>query len=129
MPELIKLNTISDTRGSLTVIEKILPFDIKRVFYIYGADNSTRGMHRHHKTTQAAIVLNGSCSIFNQKPGAVESEEYILNNPDICLIIYPEDYHWMKNFSSDCVLLVLASEFYNSEDYIFEPYFPIIDEN
>jgi dTDP-4-dehydrorhamnose 3,5-epimerase-like enzyme len=129
MPKIIKLNTIFDTRGSLTVIEKILPFDIKRVFYIYGADNSTRGMHRHHITTQAAIVLNGSCSIFNQKPGATENEEFILNNPDKCLIIYPEDYHWMKNFSNDCVLLVLASDYYNPNDYIFESYFPIIDEN
>lgn len=65
MAHLIDLKTFTDKRGNLTVIEKVLPFDIKRVFYIYGVDNSMRGGHRHHKTIQAAICIKGSCTISN----------------------------------------------------------------
>ena len=59
MAELIDLKTYTDRRGNLTVIEKVIPFDIKRIFYIYGVDDSVRGGHRHHKTVQAAICLHG----------------------------------------------------------------------
>ena len=55
MAELIDLKTYTDQHGNLTVIEKVIPFDIKRIFYIYGVDDSVRGGHRHHKTIQAAI--------------------------------------------------------------------------
>ena len=61
MAELIDLKTYTDRRGNLTVIEKVIPFDIKRIFYIYGVDDSVRGGHRHHKTVQAAICLQGHC--------------------------------------------------------------------
>ena len=53
MAELLNLKTFTDKRGNLTVIEKIIPFDIKRIFYIYGVDDSKRRGHRHHKTIQA----------------------------------------------------------------------------
>lgn len=120
MPELIKLNTFSDTRGSLTVIEKKLPFTIKRVFYIYNVDNSVRGRHRHHKTVQAAVCISGSCIITNDNNKEVK--EYLLDSPDKCLILFPEDYHWMHNFTQDAILLVLASEYFDSKDYIYEGY-------
>ena len=57
----IDLKTFTDKRGNLTVIEKTIPFQIKRIFYIYGVDDSVRGGHRHHKTVQAAICLQGTC--------------------------------------------------------------------
>jgi dTDP-4-dehydrorhamnose 3,5-epimerase-like enzyme len=120
MPALIKLKTFSDKRGSLTVLEKILPFDIKRIFYIYGVDDSVRGMHRHHKTIQAAVCITGSCKISSDN-GEIR-EDFILDSPDKCLILYPEDYHWMYEFSKDSILLVLASEYFNQQDYIYEPY-------
>ena len=63
MAHIINLPTFGDDRGSLTIIEKVLPFEIKRLYYIYGAD-SKRGGHRHKTTTQALITLNGSCEIF-----------------------------------------------------------------
>ncbi len=62
----IDLKTFTDDRGHLTVIEKVTPFEVKRIFYIYGVDGSIRGGHRHHKTVQAAICLKGSCAIYNQ---------------------------------------------------------------
>lgn len=120
MAELLDLKTFTDNRGNLTVIEKVIPFDIKRIFYIYGVDNSLRGGHRHHKTKQVAIAIQGSCKIICQD-GKQESL-FFLNQPHKCLILKPEDYHTMSNFSSDCILMVLASEYYTPDDYIFEPY-------
>ncbi len=95
MANLIDLKTFTDPRGNLTVIEKVLPFDIKRVFYIYGVDDSIRGHHRHKKTTQAAIALQGECRITNQGGMGLPIEIFILNAPSKCLIINPEDYHWI----------------------------------
>jgi WxcM-like, C-terminal len=122
MAQLIDLKTFIDVRGNLTVIEKVLPFDIKRVFYIYGVDDSIRGRHRHKKTIQAAISLKGSCRIMNQGGNSQPVEEFILNSPSKCLIIQNVDYHWMDNFSKDCILMVFASEYFDVNDYIYEPY-------
>jgi dTDP-4-dehydrorhamnose 3,5-epimerase-like enzyme len=122
MAYLIDLKTFTDKRGNLTVIEKIIPFEIKRVFYIYGVEDSTRGLHRHHKTIQAAITIQGSCEIWNQSDVNSKKELFLMNHPSKCLIINPEDFHWMKNFSKDCILMVFASEFFDPEDYIYESY-------
>jgi dTDP-4-dehydrorhamnose 3,5-epimerase-like enzyme len=120
MAYLIKLNTYSDVRGNLTVIEKQVPFDIKRVFYIYGVDESVRGKHRHHKTIQAAVCIKGSCKISNDDGSEVK--QFILNSPEKCLLICPQDFHWMYEFTEDAILLVLASEPFDPADYIYEPY-------
>lgn len=122
MAHLVNLTTFTDQRGSLTVIEKVIPFTINRVFYIYGVDDSKRGYHRHKKTIQAAIVLQGKCRIMSQGGIGLPVEEFIMDIPSKCLIIYPEDYHWMDNFSKDCILMVFASELFNVDDYIYEPY-------
>ncbi len=120
MPRLIDIATFSDIRGHLSVLEKNIPFDIKRVFYIYGVDKSVRGNHRHHKTIQAAICISGSCKISNDS--GLEKEDFILESPSKCLLLFPEDYHSMHDFSKDAILLVLASEFFDPQDYIYEPY-------
>lgn len=120
MAYLIQLKTHHDKRGNLTVIEKEIPFPIKRIFYIYGVDNSVRGKHRHHKTIQAAICIKGSCKIFNDD--GTRQEEFLLDSPEKCLILEPRDWHQMYDFSSDAVLLVLASEYFDPNDYIYEPY-------
>lgn len=116
----IDLKTFTDKRGNLTVIEKVLPFEIKRVFYIYGVDESIRGGHRHHKTVQAAICIKGSCVISNNN--GENKEEYLLDAPHKCLILEPKDWHQMHNFTSDAILMVFASEYYEESDYIFENY-------
>lgn len=122
MAHLVNLKTFTDHRGNLTVIEKVIPFAIKRVFYIYGVDNSDRGFHRHKQTIQAALVLQGRCRIMSKPGPCLPIEEYLLDSPSKCLIIKPEDYHWMDKFTKDCILMVFASEYYNVDDYIFEPY-------
>lgn len=120
MAHIIDLKTFTDVRGNLTVIEKVLPFDIKRIFYIYGVDDSKRGGHRHIKTIQAAICIQGSCVIENNN-GETKST-FTLDRPDKCLLIEPKDWHQMHSFTNDGILMVLASENYAPEDYITEPY-------
>ncbi len=120
MPTLLDLKTFTDKRGNLTIIEKVLPFEIKRIFYIYGVDYPIRGEHRHKKTIQALICLQGQCAVNwnnNSKEGT-----FFLEKPSECLILQPEDWHTITNFSKDAILMVLASEYYDAEDYIYEPY-------
>ena len=120
MAKLISLKTFTDQRGNLTVIDRVLPFSIERVFYIYGVDDSRRGGHRHHITRQAAICIKGNCTIYNNN-GIIE-ETFELNSPDRCLLLEPEDWHVMYNFSPDAILMVFASHPFDDEDYIYEPY-------
>ncbi|HZY83005.1 MAG TPA: FdtA/QdtA family cupin domain-containing protein [Cyclobacteriaceae bacterium] len=120
MARFLDLKTFTDKRGNLTVIEKVIPFDVKRIFYIYGVDDSVRGGHRHHKTVQAAICLKGECKIRNNDGTTIET--FHLDRPDKCLILEPKDWHEMYEFTPDAILMVLASEYFDKDDYIFERY-------
>jgi glycosyltransferase involved in cell wall biosynthesis len=89
MAKIISIPTYVDSRGSLSVIEKILPFNIKRVFYIYDVNDSERGYHAHKKTTKALILINGSCDIY---VGSQNNPiKYELESPAKCLLLNPED--------------------------------------
>lgn len=90
------------------------------VFYIYSLDDSRRGGHRHHLTKQAAICIQGKCTIYNDNGKSEELFE--LSSPDKCLLLEPEDWHIMFNFSKDAILMVFASEQFDAKDYIYEPY-------
>jgi len=120
MAYLINIPTFSDDRGNLTVLDEAIPFQIKRLFYIYGVDNSARGGHRHHETVQAAICIQGRCTIINDDGDNIEHIE--LDKPSKCLILETKDWHVMTNFSADAILLVLASTNFDASDYIFTPY-------
>jgi hypothetical protein len=117
---LILLKTFSEQRGNLTVIEQEIPFPIKRIFFIYGVDDSVRGGHRHHTTVQAAICIAGRCIVSNND--GTKKEDFLLDHPGKCLILEPRDWHTMHHFTRDAVLLVLASTLFDPNDYIFEPY-------
>ncbi len=120
MAHLLTVTTFSDARGNLTVLDQIVNFEIKRLFYIYGVDDSERGGHRHFNTRQAAICIQGSCKITNNDSHKIEVFE--LNTPNKCLIIEPEDWHMMHSFSKDAILLVIASTAFDPKDYIYEHY-------
>ena len=120
MPKLVEVPTFKDERGDLSVIENILPFSIKRVFYIYNASSKKRGGHRHYKTIQAVICVHGECTIYVNN--GKSEREFHLENPTQCLILFPEDWHTMNSFKNDVVLVVLASEIYDPKDYIQEEY-------
>ena len=115
MAYIIDLPVFGDERGSLTVVEKILPFEIKRFYYIYNV-TSKRGGHRHKKTIQALISIGGSCDIYTNN--GKKEETFFLDTPNKCLILDPKDWHTMDNFSEGSILLVFSSEFYDKEDYI-----------
>jgi len=119
MAHIINLPTFSDERGHLTVVEKILPFEIKRFYYIYDV-SSKRGGHRHKKTVQALISLGGSCEVYVND--GESQETFVLDTPNKCLIVDAKDWHTMDKFSTGTTLLVFASEHYDNEDYIEEEY-------
>lgn len=119
MAYIINLPTFSDDRGHLTVVEKLLPFEIKRFYYIYGV-NEKRGGHRHKKTIQALISLGGSCEIYVNDGN--KEKTILLDSPDKCLVLDPKDWHTMDKFSIGSTLLVFSSEYYDLEDYVDEKY-------
>ncbi|MFM9911463.1 MAG: sugar 3,4-ketoisomerase [Chitinophagaceae bacterium] len=123
MATLVTLPKFSDERGSLVVLDNIselLPFEVKRIFYILADDNAIRGGHRHKLTKQAAICIKGQCSIFNDN-NEVE-QEFILDSPEKCLILETFDWHLMHSFSKDAILLILASSSFDAGDYIYDAY-------
>lgn len=117
--KLIDFPVLGDERGSLLALEgnKHVPFDIKRVYYIYGTQEGVaRGFHAHKKLQQVAICLKGSCR-FVMDNGA-EKSDVVLNSPSQGLLIDTMQWHEMYDFSCDCILLVLASDVYDEADYI-----------
>jgi len=120
MAKLFHLQTFTSEKGSLTVFEKILSEGIRRIFYIYGAENQIRGGHRHVITNNALTCVSGSCKVFVDD--GVVQEVYDLDTPDKCLLLDPKDWHEMYDFSDNAVLLVLSDQFYDKDDYIFERY-------
>lgn len=120
MASLLKLPTRRDTRGALTVIDGILPFPVRRVYYIYNCSGEPRGGHRHVKTIQALVCMRGSCSVDWDNGREFGTE--VMDSPERLLLLLPEDWHVMRDLSSDAMLLVLASEPYDPADYIQEGY-------
>ena len=117
--KLLDFKTLGDERGSLIAIEQgyNAPFEIKRVYYIFDTKEGVeRGFHAHINLKQIAIAVKGSCT-FTIDDGR-ERREINLNNPNQGLLIEGLVWREMKNFSSDCVLVVLASEHFDESDYI-----------
>jgi len=115
----IDFATRGDERGYLVALEanKNIPFDIKRVYYLTGMKKDVpRGFHAHKELHQVAICLSGKC-ILKMDDGKTKSEVW-LDSMAKGLIIPPMVWHEMHEFSENCVLMVLASEYYDESDYI-----------
>ena len=115
----VEFPPLGDDRGSLVALEalKTVPFDIKRVYYIFGTKTGvSRGFHAHKNLKQVAVCVTGSCRMVLDN--GQKRREILLDSPTRGLLI--EDLVWreMHDFSPDCVLLVLASEHYDEADYI-----------
>lgn len=119
MASMIELSTHSDPRGSLTVLEKRLPFEIKRIYWMYDLNDAPRGQHRHHECRQALICLKGRCQVLIRKNQ--QDEVFTLNRPDQVLLLEPEDWHELSDFGTDTIILLAASHHYDPADYIKEP--------
>lgn len=117
----IDFQSLGDDRGSLVALEigmeKAVPFDIKRVYYIYRtAPGVSRGYHAHRNLKQVAICVAGKCRMILDN-GLIREETW-MNCPTKGLLIESMVWREMHDFSDDCVLLVLASEHYDESDYI-----------
>lgn len=115
----INFPPLGDDRGSLVALEsfKTVPFEIKRVYYIFGTkEGVARGFHAHKSIKQVMVCVTGSCNILLDN--GLKREEVLLDSPTKGLLI--EDLIWreMHSFSPDCVLIILANEYYKENDYI-----------
>ena len=117
--EIISIPKIVDDkgRGKLSVIEKsIVPFEIKRVYYLYDVPSDAfRGGHAHKDLYQFMIPLSGSFEV--SIDDGFNSKKILLNKPDQGLLIPSGIWREMDNFSAGSVCLVLASEVYDESDY------------
>ena len=118
--EIINFNEYGDERGNLVVAEgdgMDVPFAIKRVFYMYGSDDEViRGQHANRKTEFVLINVSGTSKV--KVDNGYESEIIELNKPRMGLYLKTMVWKDMYDFSPDSVLLVLASEHYDGEEYI-----------
>ena len=108
-----------DDRGTLIALEEMknIPFEIRRVYYMYDTKEGVRrGFHAHKKLKQVLICVKGQCKILLDD--GKEKEVVLLDRPDKGLLIESHLWREMFDFSEDAVLMVLASELYDEADYI-----------
>ncbi|QBC42431.1 sugar 3,4-ketoisomerase [Iodobacter fluviatilis] len=129
---LIQLQKHGDDRGSLVALEeqKNIPFQIKRVYYLFGTKQGVRrGLHAHRKLKQLAIVMRGSCRFLLDD--GKEQISLLLDDPAQGLLIESPIWREMYDFSEDCVLLVLADSYFEESDYIrsYEEFLRVITDD
>jgi dTDP-4-dehydrorhamnose 3,5-epimerase-like enzyme len=118
-PQIINFKPLGDERGSLIAIEaeKSVPFSVRRVYYIFGTKAGVeRGFHAHKALNQVAVAVTGSCEMVLDD-GEVKTT-VLLDSAEKGVLIGPGMWRVMRNFSADCVLLVLADQHYDEGDYI-----------
>lgn len=109
----------SDRKGNLTVVENgiTLPFDVKRVYYIYDVPGGeSRGAHAHKALEQLIVAASGSFTV--TLDDGINKKSFYLNHPYQGLYVKPGMWRDLDDFSSGAVAMVLASEIYQKEDYI-----------
>lgn len=116
--KIIDLPKITDFRGNLTFVEgkKHIPFDIKRIYYLYDVpDGAVRGGHAHKNLSQLLIAIAGSFDVVLDDGS--QRQVFQLKRPFQGLVICPMIWRELKNFSSGTVCLVAASQYYDENDY------------
>lgn len=121
-----------DSRGQLVAIEQLkdIPFEIKRVYYMYDTtEGVTRGYHAHKNLQQVLICVHGSCKI--RLDNGTKKEIVTLDKPNEGLYVSNNMWREMFDFSPDAVLMVLASELYDESDYIrdYDEFLKYVKEN
>ncbi|HEY4714791.1 MAG TPA: FdtA/QdtA family cupin domain-containing protein [Aquirhabdus sp.] len=117
--KLIDFKLLGDDRGHLTVLEenKNIPFNIKRVYYLTDTKQGVaRGFHAHKELEQVAVCVSGKCRMILDD--GQHKEEIWLDSTNTAIRIEKMIWHEMHDFSPDCVLLVLANDYYDESDYI-----------
>lgn len=119
--DVMEFPILGDERGSLIALEssKSIPFVIKRIYYIFGTSEGVgRGFHAHKELEQIAVCVSGKCRMVMDN--GITRDEVWLDSPNKAINIGKRIWHEMHDFSTDCVLLVIASEHYDESDYIRE---------
>lgn len=119
--KIIELPRITDPRGNLTVAEanKNIPFDIKRVYWLYDVPGGEcRGGHAHKQIKEILIAVSGSFHV--TLDNGKEKQTFLLNHPYQGLLIDTKTWRTLDDFSSGAVCVVLASDFYDKNDYIYD---------
>lgn len=116
--QIIDIRRYTDTRGYLSVVENGLdiPFDIKRIYYLYMVPEVARGAHAHKELQQLLIATSGSVAVIMDD--GKEKKSFMMDKPWKGLLIPAGLWRDLENFSGGAVLLCLASEKYDPEDYI-----------
>ncbi|MDR3048840.1 MAG: FdtA/QdtA family cupin domain-containing protein [Elusimicrobiota bacterium] len=117
--KIMQMKIFGDKRGKLVSLEanKNIPFEIKRVYYIFDTlPDENRGMHAHKNLEQIVIAMDGSCQ-FVLDDGKTK-EEVWLNRPDIGLYIGKNMWRQMRHFSYGCKLMILTNQYYDEKEYI-----------
>ena len=117
--KLLEFPILGDVRGSLIALEsnQHIPFAIKRVYYIFATRQGVvRGLHAHKTLKQVAVCIAGKCRMLLDN--GTQKAEVWLDSPHKGLLIDSFIWREMHDFSEDCVMLVLASEHYDEDDYI-----------
>ena len=117
--KLIDMEVHGDRRGKLISLEgmKNVPFDIKRIYYMFDTlPNEARGFHAHKELEQIIIAMDGACRFILDD--GEKREQVLLNRPDVGLYIGKNMWREMHDFSYGCKLVVLASEYYDEKEYI-----------
>lgn len=117
--KILNFDAKNDNRGSLIALENLkeIPFEIKRIYYIYDTKpDFPRGAHAHKELEQVLIMMDGACEVVLDNGRRIQS--VLLNRPNSGLYIGKNIWREMKNFSYGAKLLVLASDFYDEKEYI-----------
>lgn len=116
--KIIDIRRYSDNRGYLSVVEEQLdvPFDIKRIYYLYMVPEVARGAHAHKALQQLLIAISGSVDVIMDD--GTDKKIFHLDKPWKGLLVAPGLWRDLENFSGGAVLLCLASDKYDSTDYI-----------
>ena len=118
--QMLEFPEVGDERGKMVIVEGELdiPFDIKRVFYIYGSDSEViRGQHANRRTEFVLINVAGTSKV-RVKDGVGNEAVFSLNRPHTGIYLPKMVWKDMYDFSEDSVLLCLASEHYDATEYI-----------
>lgn len=116
---IINFPIIKDARGNLSVIEETIhvPFEIKRVYYLYDVPTgATRGGHMHKSCQQVLVALSGSFEVILDN--GFRRKTFFLNRPHYGLYIAPGVWRELQNFSSNSIALSLTSQFFDENDYV-----------
>jgi hypothetical protein len=118
---ILPLSKIHNRAGNITIVEgqKNIPFDIRRIYYLYDIPGGEgRGGHAHKELFQLIVAASGSFDVLLDD--GTNKKVVTLNRPDYGLLVVPGIWRELFEFSSGAICLVLASEMYSAEDYIRE---------